>query len=283
MNNRTRIYALCLALALAATAPAETVSIKGSNTFGEELGPKLIASFTASRPDWTVDLESKHTGHGILALLDGTCDIASASRSLSEDETRLARSRKLTLRTHSIGYYGIAVVVHTGSKIKSLADHQVRDIFTGAIQNWSAVGGPDAAIAVHISSPAAGTYLGFQELAMERRPYRTDAIQHATYADIAAAVNKDPHAIGFISMSMAPQAPVHAISINGVAPTPFAVSDDQYPYARLLRFYTIKGRETPAALEFIRYVRSTEGQNALEQAGFVRRFQRRLSLGMETP
>ena len=144
-------------------------------------------------------------------------------------------------------------------------------------------GGPDAPITAHFPTPAAGTYLGFQELALEKRPYREDAVQHASYAEIARAVSEDRNAIGFVAMSMTPHLPVRAVTINGVAPTSIAVSDDLYPFARMLRFYTAKGRETPAALEFIRYVRSTEGQNVLEQAGFVRRFQRRLSLGMETP
>ena len=283
MKKQLQSLILIGAIAAAVSAQAGQLAIKGSNTFGEELGPHLIKTFTAGHPGWTIDFESKHSGYGILALLEGTCDIAASSRPLNEDEIRMARSRKISLRTHSIGYYGIAVVVHKDAQTRNLADHQARDIFTGAIRNWSAVGGPDAPIAVHVAVPTAGTYLGFQELAMERRPYREDATRHATYADIARAVGEDPHAIGYVSMSMAAHLPVRALSINGIPPTPIAVADDLYPYARLIRFFTVKSRETPAALEFIRYVRSTEGQNALEQAGFVRRFQRRLSIGMDTP
>ena len=283
MNTRQLFFTTCLLAGWVVIAAAQQVAIKGSNTFGEELGPRLIGSFTAARPDWRVELESRNTGHGVQALLDGDCDIAAASRSLNEDELRLARSRNITLRSHSIGYYGLAVVVNKESKVRNLSDRQVRDIFSGAVKTWSMAGGADAPITVHISSPAAGTYLGFQELALEKRPYREDAVQHASYAEIARAVSEDRNAIGFVAMSMTPHLPVRAVTINGVAPTSIAVSDDLYPFARMLRFYTAKGRETPAALEFIRYVRSTEGQNVLEQAGFVRRFQRRLSLGMETP
>ncbi|HMP75582.1 MAG TPA: phosphate ABC transporter substrate-binding protein [Kiritimatiellia bacterium] len=283
MNRRQLFLTTFLLAGWAALGVAQQVSIKGSNTFGEELGPRLIESFTAQRPDWRVDLESRHTGHGIQALLDGECDIAAASRTLNEDEVRLARSRNITLRSHTIGYYGIAVIVNKESKVKNLTDRQVRDIFSGAVKTWSIAGGSDAPITVHISSPAAGTYLGFQELALEKRPYREDAVQHATYAEIARAVSEDRNGIGYIAVSMTPHLPVRAVTINGVAPTSIAVSDDLYPFARLLRFYTAKGREMPAAMEFIRYVRSTEGQNVLEQAGFVRRFQRRLSINMETP
>lgn len=277
------LIALLTTLAVA-SLNAETVSIKGSNTFGEELGPRLIADFTRTRPGWTVNLESVNTGFGIQALLDGACDIAAASRSLNEDEIRLARSRKINLRTHTIGYYGIAVIVHPDNPVRNLADHQVRDIFTGAISNWKAVGGRDAAIVVHAAGESSGTRAGFQELALERRPYRADAIAHDRYAGISAAVAADPNAIGYVALPHATAQSVRAVSINGIPPTSIAVADNLYPYARLLRFFTDTKRESKSAAEFIRYVRSAEGQNILEDAGFVRRFQRRLSLGMmETP
>jgi phosphate transport system substrate-binding protein len=282
MNTCRFLSILVLGFGLVAPATAERLVIKGSNTFGEELGPRLIEDFKKTHAEWEIELESRSTGHGIQALLDGACDIAPASRSLNDDEIRLAKSRGLTLRVHTIGYYGIAVIVHRDNPVGSLADHQVRDIFTGALKNWSSVRGPDAPIVTHISVPEAGTYLGFQELAMDRRPYRADAVAHESYADIAAAVAKDPNAIGYVAMSLAAGPSVRAVKINGVPATPISVSDDQYPYARLLRFYTDKNRESLAAREFIRYVRSRQGQNVLEDAGFVRRFQRHLSFGMET-
>lgn len=279
---KTTLISIIAAGALTAHAFAETLSIKGSNTFGEELGPRLISAFTRTRPDWRIDLEARHSGFGILALLDGECDIAASSRPINEDEARLARSRGIKLRTHTIGYYGIAVIVHPDNPVKNLADHQVRDIFTGAIDNWQAIGGRSSPIAVHIIGESAGTHFGFQELALERRPYSETAIRHGTYSDIGKAVAADPRAIGFIALPFAAGLPVRAVSINGIAPTPFAVSDNLYPFARMLRFYTNAKTESKAASEFIRFVRSTAGQNVIEEAGFVRRFQRRFSLGMET-
>jgi phosphate transport system substrate-binding protein len=273
---------MAAALACWGCAVAETISIKGSATFGEELGPRLIAEFTRGRPDWQIQLESRNSGYGILALLDGACDIAASSRTLNDDEERLARSRGIKLRAHAVGYYGVAVIVHPENPTRNLADRQVRDIFTGTVRNWRAVGGPDAPISVHIVGDAAGTHLGFQELALDRRPYSEEATRHVAYADVGRAVAADPHAIGFIALPHVASFPVRAVSINGIPPTPFAVADNLYPYARLIRFFTNARAESKAASEFIRFVRSTAGQNVVEETGFVRRFQRRLPLGMET-
>src|SRR3954468_22388197 len=59
------------------------VIVKGSNTIGEELAPRLISEYRKEQPKVSVELESKGTGSGIAALLAGQCDIAAASRVVS--------------------------------------------------------------------------------------------------------------------------------------------------------------------------------------------------------
>ncbi len=283
MRNRMCTLLAVVCAAAAFSAEAERISIKGSNTFGERLGPRLVEVFKAQHPGWEIELESRSSGYGIMALLDGQCDIASASRALNEDEHRIARSRRLTPKNHSIGFYGITVVVHPDNPIRNLADHQVRDIFTGAVTDWSAVGGKPGPIALHIATRTAGTYLGFQELALANRPYHAAAIEHESYAEIARVVADDPAAVGYLAMSMVDRLPIRALSINGVPANAISVADNLYPYARMLRLVTLKGRETPEADAFIRFVRSSAGQQVVDDQGFVRRFLRRTSFGLETP
>lgn len=272
-----------LVAALAMAARAERVVVKGSNTFGEELAPQLIAAFHRARPDITVELESKGSGSGIQALIDHGCDIAASSRAMSEDELRRARSRGVVLRNYTIGYYGIAVVVHPSNTVSALTDGQVRDVFTGAVTNWSALGGPDAAIRVAIRGPVSGTYLGFQELAMDGRPYPAAAERFTDYQQIAEVVARDPHAIGYVGMSLAARHAVRAVTINRIAPTPAAVMDQSYPYARQLRLYADKKQLTDAARDFIQFVRSRNGQAILDALGFVQRYQVRLPFDDNTP
>lgn len=78
-------------------AHADPIVIKGSNTFGEELAPVLIERYRKDHPDVTFQLESKGSGSGFEALLAGQCDIAASSRSPTEDEKRLARSRGVSI------------------------------------------------------------------------------------------------------------------------------------------------------------------------------------------
>lgn len=272
-----------MAAGVSMAAAAGTLTIKGSNTFGEELGPRLIADFQRYQPGLEVVLESKGTASGVLALLEGTCDIAAASRPLTEDEERLMRSRRMNLRLYTIGFYGVAVVTHPDLPLRGLSDREVRDIFTGVITSWKAVDGPEAPIQVYIRDSSSGTHLGFQEVAMERRPYAASARVCASDAAMAEALRQDPHGIGYVGMTRAAPLGLKALAINGIPPSVLAVSDALYPYARQLRLYTNKNAEPADAITFIKFVRSTQGQNVLDEMGFVRRFHRKLTFGSEVP
>lgn len=267
-----------LAVALnSAFAAEQKIVIKGSNTFGEELAPALIERYRKDHANVSIDLESKGSASGFAALLAGGCDIASSSRFINEEEKRLAKSRGIKLKECLIGFYGVAVLVNSANPIKGLSRKQVRDVFTGAISNWKDVGGKDAAINLYIRNPVSGTYLGFQELAMEKRPYASSAKMLTRYADIVAAIQTDKHGIGYASMIDARNKGVDAIRINGVVPNAFTVNEQEYPYARSLWLYTRKDGESAEVKAFVRFVLGRRGQKVVSELGFVRRFEQRFS------
>jgi phosphate transport system substrate-binding protein len=250
---------------------AGKIVIRGSNTFGEELGPRLMEAFRVGHDDVEFRLESKGSGSGLGALLAGECDIAAASRPISEDEQRQAKSRGLEFNEYIIGSYGVAVIVHKDNPVANLTHEQVRDIFAGAITNWKDVGGPDAPIHALIRDPVSGTYLGFQELAMDRRPYVESAKQFKSYPEIVEAARADRSAIGYAGMIFSAREGVKPVKINGVLPSIITVNEGDYPYSRTLRLFTNKATESDAARVFVRFVLSRDGQNVLRELGFVRR------------
>src|SRR5262249_33144609 len=120
------------------TPPASSgkLVIKGSNTIGEELGPRLIAAYKQEHPQADIGLESKATGYGFAALMAGQCDLAAASREPIKDELELAQARSFEFKDYPIGAYSVAVIVNGNSQVKDLTREQVRDIFTGVVTNW---------------------------------------------------------------------------------------------------------------------------------------------------
>lgn len=260
---------LALLAAGCSNPPPTDVTVLGSNTFGEELAPRLMAEFKKQHPTTEFKAEFKGTPYGIGALMVDRCDIAAASRDLSKTELELAKDRNIDFNEYKIGYYSVAVAVNADNPVAKLTADQVRDIFTGAVHNWSEVGGPDAAIHLYIRDPISGTHLGFQELAMDKKPYAEGFKTFNNYGQIVNAVMQDSHGIGYVSIEDAAKTGIKAVTIGDVAPTFEAVNKGQYPYARLVRLYTTKAGEKPAAREFIDFVQSPAGQKILVEMGFV--------------
>jgi phosphate transport system substrate-binding protein len=251
------------------TAPsAGKVVIRGSNTIGEELAPRLIAEFRRQHPEIEFDLESKATGYGMAALRVGKCDLAAASRAAIAADVELAKQAGLEMSEYVIGAYSVAVVVHANNPVTNLTKQQVREIFTGKIKNWKEVGGPDAEIRLCLRDPISGTYLGFKEIAMDNEEYAMSAALFTDYPALVGAVAADPAAIGFAGFAMTRAPGVKAVDIDGVPAQDATVHAGKYPYARAVRFYTNKQKESEATRAFLSYVLSAEGQELVRLMGF---------------
>jgi len=266
-----RAFSLVFALLAASCTPKapEQVTIRGSNTFGEELAAKLIAEYKRDHPQIIFDTEFKGTPYGFGALMVDKCDIAAASREVNTNELGLARDRDIEFNTYVVGYYSVAVIANVANPLTTLKPAQVHDLFTGRIQSWKEVGGPDLPVHLYIRDPISGTYLGFQELAMNEEGYAPHPKTFTSYEGIVEAVAKDPAGVGFASVQDVKKPGVKGFTIGGLAPTVAAVQKEQYPYARLLRLYTNKGKESPATAEFIHFIESDRGQKVLSDMGFV--------------
>jgi phosphate transport system substrate-binding protein len=260
---------LVLAMGSCSRKAPEVITIRGSNTFGEELAPKLAAEYKKDHPQITFNSEFKGTPYGFGALMVDKCDIAAASREVSTNELSLAKDRDIEFNSYVIGTYNVAVIVNAGNASTNLKPEQVRDIFTGKIQNWKDVGGPDAPVHLYIRDPISGTYIGFQELAMDKKDYAQHPKTFTSYDGIVQAVAQDPAGIGYASIEDVKKPGIKAVSIGGAAPTLEAVQKGQYPYARTLRLYTNKARENPVAMEFIHFIQSERGQKVVGDMGFV--------------
>jgi phosphate transport system substrate-binding protein len=247
----------------------DKVIIRGSNTFGEELAPDLIAEFKKAHPAIKFDIETKATGYGIAALRIGQCDIAAASRAAIQEEKELAKEANLEMNDYPIATYSVAIIAHANSPVANLTKDQVREIFTGKTRNWKEVGGPDAAINLYIRDPISGACLGFKEIAMKNEEYASHPKLHTNYTSLVTAVAADPNGIGYCGLSQAKAPGVKALTVDGIEASTATVNSGKYAYARLVRFYTNKTKESQVTKDFIGFVGSARGQEIIQQIGFA--------------
>ncbi len=199
----------------------------------------------------------------------GQCQIAAASRPIMGEELEVNQTAGIEMNEHVIGAYSVAVVVHANNPVTNLTKDQVHDIFTGKIQNWNAVGGPDAAIHLFIRDPISGTHLGFKEIAMNNDPYAGHPKMFTNYTAIAQAVAGDPAGIGYARVALTNAPGAKLVSIEGIEPSTVTVNSGRYPYVRVLRLYTNKNKESQATKDFIAFILSQRGQEIVAQMGFT--------------
>src|SRR5262249_20205022 len=136
-------------------------------------------------------------------LAQGRCDVGMASRPMSEAErSALAAKGIADLRApateHVIALDGIAIIVHPNNPVGSLSVAQARGIFTGAIADWSAVGGAPGPIKVRARDDQSGTYDTLRHLVLGNAALLPGAARFADSVRLSEQVAADEGAIGFV-------------------------------------------------------------------------------------
>lgn len=198
---------------------------------------------------------------GIKAAHDGTADIGMSSRALQPSEAS-------GLTQTIVARDGIAVIVHATNPVKALTLEELRDVYAGRIVNWRTVGGPNVPITVITREDGSGTRDAFEEFVMGKgHEIAASALVTAYSGGLRKMVSQDPGAIGYVTFSQL-NPHVHALAIDGVAPTEPAIASGEYRLQRPFVFLT-RGAPDGSALQFIRFVLSAAGQQIARTEGLA--------------
>jgi phosphate transport system substrate-binding protein len=172
---------------------------------------------------------------------------------------------------HILGQDGVAVIVNRQNPVRMLTFDQLSRIFTGAVTDWSAVGGTAGPIKVVARDTASGTYDTFSSLVAKGAPLKA-AQSFDNSAALSGAVSADPSAIGFIGLPYVKEAKAVAVREGEalpLVPTVFSVATEDYPLTRRLYLYSDDDPKNPLAASFIGFAQSEDGQKLVEASGFV--------------
>jgi phosphate transport system substrate-binding protein len=245
---------------------AAKIVIEGSTTV-LPIAQKAAEEFMKMNPGTYISVRGGGSSVGIASMIDGTCDIADASRAIKDTELDKAIANGRDPVAHVVAMDGIAVIVNPANKIDALSKKQVKQIFTGQISDWSEVGGQPGKIVTISRDSSSGTYEAFGELVLEKQKPRADALLQASNQAIASTVSRTPGAIGYVGLGYLSSS-VKALEIEGVVPSKETVLSGKYPVSRPLFMYT-NGQPQGAIKEFMDFVKGEEGQKIAEEQGFV--------------
>jgi phosphate transport system substrate-binding protein len=267
---------------------AEDVDIVGSTTV-EPIMSAAAKVFTAAHPEVNITVHGNGSENGIALAAAGKVAIGMISRPLNDAD----RKDHPDLVDTAIGSDGLVFIVPTAVTATRITSDQVRGIYTGAITNWLAVGGTDGPIvpigrdqshgsakvfADFFHLEAAEEFLGAAPMIHERlsgsaTPGTVVVLVTSSNNESLDQVRRHPGSIGYCSAAeaaaeIAKGAPIHILSLDGVAGTTAAIRDGTYPLRRPLVLVT-KGPPRGTAKAIIDFMLSPAGQQIVEASQYL--------------
>ncbi len=269
---RRQVAILMIALFIGSITPIlaqEKVTVSGSTTV-LPLGEAAAEVFNSEQREYEASVTGGGTGAGITGIADGRFDIAMASREVTADEISRYGNK---FQGNLIGYDGIVIIVSKSiydAGVTNLSTEQVKGIYSGEIDNWKDVGGPDEEIFVVSREQGSGTSDTFNEDIMGSRSAETPGVDTVTLgsAEAKTAIAGNDKGIGYVGYSYAEGGNVRAVALDGIAPSVDNIRNGTYGLSRDLYFYTYGGPK-PGARAFTDFVLSSEGQMIAQENGFI--------------
>ena len=259
------VGAVCTSMVMA----KETVRVSGSTTV-LPLAEGGAEAFNGEQSDYETLVTGGGTGVGMKNIAEGNSEIAMASREVTAEEISQFGDK---FKENMVGYDGIVIAVSKeiyDAGVTALSKDQVKAIYTGEINNWNDVGGPDEEMMVVAREQGSGTRDTFNEDIMDDKKAETPGVNTVagSNAEIRTALTGSDKAIGYLGFSYAEDGAVGMITLDGVKPTAETIKDGSYELARKLYFYTF-GDASPGAQAFIDFLVGPEGQEVAEEYGFI--------------
>lgn len=287
-NILKRAFAFCLILAVVSVMTAcgdndenkgdtgaagtDSIVITGSSSAAglvKALGNDFKEEYKDKYPDLEFKITDEDSGSAIDAVRSGKADIGLVSRAVTDEEKSLVDDVEV------FAMDGIAVIANKNCNIENLTVSQAKKIFSGQIVNWSDVGGENTRINVYSREESSGTRNEFLNLlglnsifdTTKEKKLTDRATVYNSSEEVKKAVAGDKSGIGYISMTALDKT-VKDIAVDDVKINAQNVGDENYKLVRNFSFVIAKD-ESEVADDFIDWVLSAKGQQAVEAAGYV--------------
>jgi len=243
------------------TIDKKTISAAGSTAL-QPLVKLAADDFMAQNAGVQVNLSGGGSMTGLNNVASGAVEIGN-SDVVTPDELKSAG-----LVDHQVCVAPFLLIVNKDVTVDNLTKAQAADIFTGKITNWKDVGGTDEKISIIGRAASSGTRLNIEKIVMDGNKMSDAAAAQDSTGNLLTGVGQTPGSIGYIDAAYLKDT-VKALKFNGVAYSPDAVANGQYPIYSFEHMYT-KGEATGTVKLFLDYITSKDFQDKnVEKSGFI--------------
>ena len=225
-------------------------------------------------------------------LINGEVDVLFAATMASQELEALAEEQGVELTYVPIAYDAMVFFTNAENSITGLTSEQIQDIYVrNAYDNWSEVGGPDAALLPYCRNTDSGSHAlmeryfleeGALSLSDEILQGNVSLAMSSALTDVAQALSLDPpaYAIGYSvyayyeayqnMMGDVTDNTLHLLAVDGVLPTDETIADGSYPLSgyNYVVFRSDELEDSPAR-RLADFMVSDAGQQVVSSAGFL--------------
>jgi len=259
---------------------ATNITVKGSDTI-VIMGQKWAEVYMQKNSGVSIQVTGGGSGVGIASLLNGTTDIANASRAIKSSEIDKAKAAGYYPEEFRVAMDSLAIVVNKANPVNEISLKQIMGIYTGKISNWKEIGGEDKPIMRYSRESSSGTYQFLKENILKNGDFAPDTQTMPGTSALANAVSKDPGALGYGGAAYflnQPDVKILSVRKDDKAPAVSPVKDGKvdyeatwsgtYPIWRWLYMYT-PYRPKGEIKKYLDWIMGPEGQKIVEEIGYV--------------
>lgn len=216
------------------------------------------------------------THSSIMNLINGEADFILVARKASDEERDAADSKNVKLVEVPVAIDAFVFILNEANPVNDLTTEQIRDIYTGAITNWSETGGNMSEIIPFKRNATSGSQVLMEELVMK------DAVMiEAPKMEVSPTMwgpfqlltqNPDGicYTVYYYKEFMARASEVKHISVDGVYPDSNTLKNREYPYTTDV--YAVVREDldkSSMAYKLFNILLTRSGQEVIEESGYV--------------
>jgi len=257
----------------------QVIQNKGSDTL-VNVAQAWAEAYQLVDPTTVVAVSGGGSGTGIAALINGTVDIANASRAMKDKEVQMATDAGHEPVQHIVGYDALAVYLHADNPLSAISIEQLAEIYGdgGGYTKWTDLGVEvpgckDQTMVVVSRQNNSGTYAYFRKTILGKGDFRLGTRDMHGSKDVVDLVENTPCAIGYSGLAYATDhVKLGCISKETggecTSPSVATASDGSYPIARPLFMYTDVEPSSYVG-EYLNWIKSDAGQCIILAKGYA--------------
>jgi phosphate transport system substrate-binding protein len=216
------------------------------------------------------------THSSFINLINGDANIIIVAREASEYELEVARANNVNLIQTPIAIDAFIFILNEENPVNILSTSQIRGIYTGAINNWSEVGGINERITPYKRNATSGSQVLMETLIMndndmlELPEMEVSPTMWGPFDLLSSNMNGICYTVYYYKEFMARAENVKHISIDGVYPDYNTLRSREYPYTTNV-YAVIRDDLDISSMAYSLYqlLLTRAGSNVIKESGYV--------------